>query len=196
MPPTVGHTESDVWYRIILTVRDSGGLTTTVTRDILPRTVQLTLATSPTGLTLRLDDQPRTTPLTVTGVVGVQRTLEAPSPQTVAGRTYEFVSWSDGGAQSPHDLDARDQHDLHGDLPRGARGHRRPQRHVLRQRRPHRRDGEPRRPHRQLRLGRGRTGGGDRGRHLQRPLGGHGAARDERHLHVLHRRATTACASG
>ena len=99
VPPTVGHTEADVWYRIILTVRDSGGLTTTVFRDVLPRTVQLTLATSPAGLTLRLDDQPQATPLTVTGVVGVQRTLEAPSPQTVAGRTYEFVSWSDGGAR-------------------------------------------------------------------------------------------------
>ena len=48
--PTVGHTESDVWYRISLTVRDSAGLTTTVTRDVLPRTVQLTLATSPAGL--------------------------------------------------------------------------------------------------------------------------------------------------
>ncbi len=136
--PTVGHTESDVWYRIILTVRDSGGLTTTVVRDVLPRTVQLTLATSPAGLSLRLDDQPRTTPLTVTGVVGVQRTLEAPSPQTVGGRTYEFVSWSDGGAQSPHDLDALVEHDVHGDVPRAAGRHGWPDRHLLRQRRPHR----------------------------------------------------------
>ena len=56
---------------------------TTVFRDVNPRTVQLTLATSPAGLSLRLDDQPQATPLTVTGVVGVQRTLEAPSPQTV-----------------------------------------------------------------------------------------------------------------
>ncbi len=81
-------------------MRDSGGLTTTVFRDVLPRTVQLTLATSPAGLSLSLDDQPQATPLTVTGVVGVQRTLEAPSPQTVGGRTYEFVSWSDGGARA------------------------------------------------------------------------------------------------
>ena len=66
---------------------------------MLPRTVQLTLATSPAGLSLRLDDQPQTTPLTVTGVVGIERMLEAPSPQTVGGRTYEFVSWSDGGAR-------------------------------------------------------------------------------------------------
>ena len=100
VPSAVGHMESDVWYRIYLTVRDSSGLTTTVFRDVQPRTVQLTFATSPAGLSLRLDGQPRTAPLTVTGVVGVQRTLEAPSPQTVGGRTYEFVSWSDGGANS------------------------------------------------------------------------------------------------
>ena len=79
-------------------MRDSGGLTTTVTRDVLPRTVQLTLATSPSGLSLSLDDQPQTAPLTVTGVVGVLRKLEAPLTQRVRGKTYEFVSWSDGGA--------------------------------------------------------------------------------------------------
>ena len=103
----MGHTESDVWYRIHLTVRDSGGLTTTVFRDVQPRTVQLTLATSPAGLSLRLDGQPRTTPLTVTGVVGVQRTLEAPSPQTVGGRTYEFVQLVRRRREQPHDHHAR-----------------------------------------------------------------------------------------
>ena len=92
--------EPDVWYRIHLTVRDSGGLTTTVFRDVQPRKVQLTFATSPAGLSLRLDGQPRATPFTVTGVVGVQRTLEAPSPQTIGGKTYVFVSWSDGGGSS------------------------------------------------------------------------------------------------
>jgi len=99
--PTTGHTESDVFFRITLTVRDSGGLTTVVTRDVQPRTVQLTLNASPgSGLLLKLDDQPRATPLTVTGVVGVERKLEAPSPQTIGGRTYEFVRWSDGGAEA------------------------------------------------------------------------------------------------
>jgi glucose/arabinose dehydrogenase len=98
--PTTGHTEADVFYRIVLTARDSAGLTTTTSRDVQPRTVQITLNTVPAGLTLRLDAQPQPTPLTFTGVVGVQRALEAPSPQTLGGRTYEFVSWSDGGAQA------------------------------------------------------------------------------------------------
>jgi hypothetical protein len=98
--PTTGHTEADVFYRIHLTVRDSGGLTTTVFRDVQPRTVQVTLATVPAGLSLKLDAQPRSTPLTFTGVVGIQRALEAPSPQLSGTRLYEFVSWSDGGAQA------------------------------------------------------------------------------------------------
>ena len=32
------------------------------------------------------------------GVVGIQRTLGAVSPQTSGGTTYAFQSWSDGGA--------------------------------------------------------------------------------------------------
>jgi glucose/arabinose dehydrogenase len=98
--PTTGHTEANVFYRIILTVRDSGGLTSTTFRDVQPRTAQITLNTVPAGLTLGLDAQPQATPHTFTGVAGVQRTLEAPSPQTLGGTTYEFVSWSDGGAQA------------------------------------------------------------------------------------------------
>jgi hypothetical protein len=98
--PTSGETASNVWYRIHLTVWDSGGLSATTYRDVLPRTVALTLATSPAGLSLNLDGQPVVTPSTVQGVVGIVRTLQAPSPQTVNGTTYQFVSWSDGGAQT------------------------------------------------------------------------------------------------
>jgi glucose/arabinose dehydrogenase len=98
--PTTGETAANVWYRIYLTVRDSAGLTHTVQRDILPRTVQVTLASSPTGLSLRLDGQPVTAPATFTSVVGVVRTIGAATPQTLGGASYEFVSWSDSGAAS------------------------------------------------------------------------------------------------
>jgi glucose/arabinose dehydrogenase len=98
--PTTGHTEANVWYRIYLTVRDSGGLTHTTMRDIRPRIVRVTLATNPAGLQLRLDGQPVTTPYGFDGVVGIVRTLQAPTPQLSGGTTYEYVSWSDGGAAS------------------------------------------------------------------------------------------------
>jgi glucose/arabinose dehydrogenase/PKD repeat protein len=97
--PTVGETDHDVWYRIYLTVRDSSGLTHTVTRDILPNKSTVTLASSTSGLQVLLDGQPRVTPYTFTGVVGISRTLEAPSSQTLNGQIYNFQSWSDGGSR-------------------------------------------------------------------------------------------------
>ena len=96
--PTTGHTESNVWYRLSLTVRDAAGATQKVERDILPRKVSITLATSPAGLQLLLDGQPVSTPLTFVAVVGIERSLGVVTPQTSGGTTYEFVSWSDGGA--------------------------------------------------------------------------------------------------
>ena len=96
--PTTGHTETNVWYRIYMTVRDSGGLTHTSERDIRPRIVRLTLATNPTGLQLRLDGQPVTAPHSFDSVVGIIRNLDAVTPQTSGTTTYQFVSWSDGGA--------------------------------------------------------------------------------------------------
>jgi glucose/arabinose dehydrogenase len=98
--PTTGETAANVWYRIHLTVRDSGGLTHTTFRDVQPRKVQLTLATNPASLPLRLDGQPVATPTTFDAVVGIVRTIGAPTPQAAGGTTYEFVSWSDGGAAS------------------------------------------------------------------------------------------------
>lgn len=101
--PTTGHIETNVWYRIYLTVRDSGGLTYTTQRDIRPRVVQLTLGTNPAGLRLQRDGQPVTAPVSFQSVVGIVRSLGAVTPQASGSTTYEFVSWSDGGAQT-HDI--------------------------------------------------------------------------------------------
>ena len=130
-------------------------LTHTVQRDIMPRKVALTLATNPAGLQLRLDGQPVTTPVTFDGVVGIVRSLEAPTSQASGGTTYEFVSWSDGGAATHTISDARRQHDLYGDVSRGRRrrhGHR-PVGDLLRQHRLHRHDRVADRSDRRLHLG-------------------------------------------
>ena len=94
--PATGETSADVWYRVHLTVTDSGGRTSTTHRDLRPRVVRLTLATSPSGLQLTLDGQPVSTPHVVDAVAGVQRTVGAP-PQSSAGTAYGFASWADGG---------------------------------------------------------------------------------------------------
>ena len=101
--PREGETSANVWYRIHLTVRDSAGLTHSTFRDLRPRTVSITLSSVPSGMQLTLDGQPVTAPYTFTGVVGMKRTIGAPSPQTLNSISYQFASWSDGGAAT-HDI--------------------------------------------------------------------------------------------
>jgi len=99
--PTAGETSASVFYRIHLTVTDSAGAQSSTFVDILPNVVTLTLDTQPNGLQLTLDGQPITTPYAVGSVVGMRRTLGAPSPQLASGkRSYSFVAWSDAGAQT------------------------------------------------------------------------------------------------
>jgi hypothetical protein len=98
--PNRGEIATNVWYRFHLTVRDSGGLTHSVFRDISPRTATITLASNPTGRQLLLDGTPLTAPQGFLNVVGMIRTLGVTSPQTSGSTTFNFLSWSDGGTQT------------------------------------------------------------------------------------------------
>ena len=101
--PTTGETSANVWYRIYLTVRDSGGMATTVSRDVMPRKSVITLASVRSGLQLTLDGQPVTAPYLVQGVVGIVRSIGVTSPQTITSTPWTFASWSDSGAAT-HDI--------------------------------------------------------------------------------------------
>jgi glucose/arabinose dehydrogenase len=81
-----------------LTATDSDGLTATTAVTLHPQTVDLTFTSSPPGMQLGLNAETLRTPRSSTVIVGSNSTLSAPSPQTVAGVRYVFVSWSDGGA--------------------------------------------------------------------------------------------------
>lgn len=97
--PNGGETSANVWYRVYLTVKDSGGLSTTAFVDVTPNTATITLETNPAALRVTLDGQPLTTPTSVMSVVGMTRTLGVFSPQTSDNITYyQFASWSDSGA--------------------------------------------------------------------------------------------------
>lgn len=100
--PTDAEPDPDQWYRIHLTVTDPDGAVTEVTRDLRPQITTFRMATNVPGLTLSLDSKPQTLPLTTTAVAGTTRLLTAPATQTVNGKTYGFVGWSDGAAAS-HD---------------------------------------------------------------------------------------------
>jgi glucose/arabinose dehydrogenase len=93
-----GETSANVFYRVILTVRDSAGLTHTSSVDLRPLTSIVRIESNVANAQLTLDGAPITAPFTFTGVEGIIRTLGAVTPQTTGGTTYDFVSWSDGGA--------------------------------------------------------------------------------------------------
>lgn len=98
IPTTSPYTGTDVYYRVMLTVTDANDNSHTVWRDLQPQVSTVTLATNPPGLQLRLDGQPVSTPHVFQGVEGLERNIEAPSPQSGGGTTYNFNTWSDGGA--------------------------------------------------------------------------------------------------
>jgi glucose/arabinose dehydrogenase/PKD repeat protein len=88
------------YLELELTATDSDGLTHTVTRRLDPRTVVLTFQTTPGGLQLAVNGTTATASFTRTVIVGSTNGITAPSPQTKAGKSYNFQSWSDGGARS------------------------------------------------------------------------------------------------
>ena len=92
-------TDPDIFLRIHLTVTDSEGISTTVSRDVLPITSTLKLATVPGGRSLVLDGAPVATPLSLTAVAGINRTLTA-TPTTVSDTAMVLDSWSTGRTKS------------------------------------------------------------------------------------------------
>ena len=95
------------YLELRLTATDSGGLTDTESVRLDPKTVEMSFGSDPAGLRLTVGSSSGTTPFSRTVIAGSKNSLSAPSPQTLGGSTYEFASWSDGGAQS-HDIVAPD----------------------------------------------------------------------------------------
>jgi glucose/arabinose dehydrogenase/regulation of enolase protein 1 (concanavalin A-like superfamily) len=92
--------EFNTWYAIELTVTDSGGLKTTVERDINPNLSTMTIHSATPGGQFTVDGLLFTDTYTSQQVVGVEHGLGVPSPQTISGANYRFHDWSDGGAQT------------------------------------------------------------------------------------------------
>ena len=88
------------YLELRLTATDSGGLTDTKTLRLDPRTVTLTFQTTPGGLRLVVNSTEGTATFNRTVIVGSANTISAISPQTKGKQTYQFSSWSDGGAQT------------------------------------------------------------------------------------------------
>lgn len=89
---------ANTYYKVILTVTDSSGLTTTTVKDVRPNLVTLTFGANDPEARYTIDGIPHTGTYSEQSVVGVTRTLGAISPQTIGGQQMVFGSWSDGGA--------------------------------------------------------------------------------------------------
>lgn len=94
------HAAPTTHLEVLLTATDSDGLSTTVTRDLHPRLVDLTFATDPAGLTVEVAGSPVVGPTTVTSWEGWSIPVDAPDQEDPAGSGVTFVSWSDGGTQA------------------------------------------------------------------------------------------------
>jgi glucose/arabinose dehydrogenase/PKD repeat protein len=88
-----------------LTATDSKGLQAATSVALDPRTVDLALASSPSGLELTLNATSSAAPFTTTVIEGSANSISAPSPQELEGLAYTWESWSDGGPRS-HDVTA------------------------------------------------------------------------------------------
>ena len=94
------------YLELKLTARDSGNLETGVSINLDPQTIDLTFQSNPIGgLQLVVGSVSQSSPFTHTVIVGSTNSISAPSPQSLNGKNYEFVSWSDGGAIS-HNITA------------------------------------------------------------------------------------------
>jgi glucose/arabinose dehydrogenase/PKD repeat protein len=91
------------WLELRLTARDSKGLTDTKSLRLDPRTLNLTLDSSPRGLRLNLNGGDAPTPFTRQVIEGSRNTIGAAGPQALNSKFWSFDSWSDGGA-AVHDV--------------------------------------------------------------------------------------------
>lgn len=98
--PTDESNVSNTWYRFVLTVTDSTGLSTSTYSDVKPRLVNLTFTSSDPDAVYTIDGIPHRGTYTEQAVVGVKRILDVPSPQQTANNgVLVFGAWSDAGTQ-------------------------------------------------------------------------------------------------
>jgi PKD repeat protein len=98
--PTDNSNVPSSFYRITMTVTNSLGLTTVVTRDIHPNVTTWTANSSVAGAKFWVDGYLKTNSFTTSDVVGVQHVLIGVPDQVIGGTEYRLHGWSDGSPQT------------------------------------------------------------------------------------------------
>ncbi len=86
---------ADSYLVLALTATDSGGRSATVSVDVHPRLVSVTLASDPPGLPVVFGEMRRLAPATFQAVVGSHMNVATLSPQ----HSLTFAAWTSGRAQ-------------------------------------------------------------------------------------------------
>jgi glucose/arabinose dehydrogenase len=102
-PEDLSATSVGNYLEIRLTATDSKGLSKTVTQELQPHRVDVSFQSSPSELELGINGTTFTAPQTFVSWEGYKLNVDAPTPQTLSGKTYIFASWSDGKLQR-HDI--------------------------------------------------------------------------------------------
>ena len=92
--------DADARYRITLVATDSAGRSVTKVANVYPRSVNLTLASSPAGAPVTYAGTTAVAPLNRAAAVDFVSSISAAQSFTSGGTTYEFVAWSDGGTRA------------------------------------------------------------------------------------------------
>ncbi len=97
IPQDLSNTAS-TFYRVTLTVTDSSGIETAVTRDIHPNLTNWSVNTNIPGAAYVVDGSRQTSPYATQDAVGIQHALSGVPTQTIGPNRYRMHGWSDGSA--------------------------------------------------------------------------------------------------
>ena len=92
-----GEISSNVWYRVWLSAIDSDGLTGVDYVDVFPEIGTIRIDSEPSGLALNADGRSVTTPHQTEGVIGILRTVQAPSIIREEDKIHVFKNWASIG---------------------------------------------------------------------------------------------------
>jgi len=87
------------YIEVVLRVSDKRGLSGTATLKFQPRTVNLSLASSPSGIELLAANTKALSPFAIPAIDGSEILISAPQTAAIGGKTYTFAGWSDGGGR-------------------------------------------------------------------------------------------------
>lgn len=103
-PPEDLAAATNSYLEIKVTAKDDDGLTKTVSQNLNPKKVTITLNTNPPGLYVTVNNVRKFSGASFTSWQGYDLQVNAPSQLSQNGQGWTYASWSDGGARA-HPID-------------------------------------------------------------------------------------------